>query len=85
MIQSNSQIIIKTTNVKFEKKCVMIGLNFVNIQATYKMKLNLKLIYSQIWGQMSVLFELSVRKTAEKEIWEPLSDVKKNGQDLATD
>lgn len=43
----------------------MIGLNFVNIQATYKMKLNLKLIYSQIRGQLSVLFGLSVRKTTE--------------------
>ena len=34
---------------------------------------------------MSFSFELSVRKAAEKEkIWEPLNDVRKNGQDLAT-
>ena len=34
---------------------------------------------------MSFLFELSVRKAAEKEIWEPLNDLKKNGQDLGAD
>lgn len=48
MIQSsNSKITIKTTSVKFEKKYVMIGLNFVNIQATYTM-LTLKLIHSKM-------------------------------------
>lgn len=63
----------------------MIGLNFANTYATYKMRLHLKLIYSKMKTNCLFYFSYLGGKTAEKEtIGGPLNTVKRSGQHLVT-